>query len=493
MSDVETGRLLNATYRRDFWFPAQNPPVNQFANLDSNWSGPAAAGGFAESAAKAGIELLGRIHSISSYRLKWYTVNNHSRQEEIVEGVSPSNTANYFNQLPILKEGPYWGGKVGVVTENDRIIIHRREEFISIFDQLRVVCIPRTTFLIFREITRANYTISGNTISVDNSYTWPVGKMFYANDINGNLSRDAITINQNNDVKPYILEINYRYFERGPAPPPSPPPPIRAGVEVDIEPEPEPESPYIYAEGVGAPIKKTVRKSVPFLTTTQDKINYATSFLNTHKDPKGRIKVIIPSLYHPYRDGDSVHVINKQLGIDGEYIIKSVQWNYPESISELILGEFVYDYSHTQYQIAEKLHVLETNQGRAPSQVRIEVDSFGEKLDSSQTLMAEDVGAQSHITRQNPPRLSLLVIGGGKLQINWSYVTGADGYKIRYRESGTTSYTTIDVENNLTTEYVISGFTAGRTYRVSIAATLGDTMTPYSNEVDGLVRTIIPV
>ena len=214
---------------------------------------------------RPGIQLLGRIHSITSYRIKWYTINDHSSQEETIEGTSPSNSANYFNQLPILKAGPYWGHKVGVVTENDRIIIHRREAFLSIFDQLRVVCIPRTTFRIFTEIRRANYTISGDRISVDNSYSWPTGKMFYANDIEGNTSRSAITINQNNDVKPYILEINYRYYERGPAPPPTPPPAIADIGQPEIEPESETRSPYVFAEGIGAPIKKTVRKSVPFL------------------------------------------------------------------------------------------------------------------------------------------------------------------------------------------------------------------------------------
>ena len=496
MSDVESGRILSATYRRDFWFPAQNPPIDQFSNLDANWSGPAAAGGFAEAAAKAGIDLLGRIHSITSYRVKWYSTNDNSRPEETIDGISPSTTANYFNQVAILKSGPYWGPKVGAVTADDRIIIHRREGIEARLDELRVVCVPRTTFRIFHEITRANYNISGNTISVDNSYSWPTAKMFYANDIQGNTSRNAITINQNNDVRAYILEINYRYFERGPAPPAPPPPPTIPGPVPDIttEPdaEPEPESPYIYAEGVGAPIKKTVRKAVPFLTTTEDKINYATSFLNAHKDSKGRLRVVIPSLYHPYRDGDSVHVVNKQLGIDGEYIIKSVQWIYPESVSELILGEFEYDYTHTQFQIAEKLHTLETNQGRSPSRVRIEVDSFGDMLDSTQTLTAEDVGEQSHITRSDPPTLSVLVTGGRTLQANWSHVTGADGYTIRYRVSGTTTYTTIDVDSPFATEHLITGLTAGTTYRVSIAATLGETSTPYSAEVDRVARAGTP-
>lgn len=52
--------------------------------------------------------------------------------------------------------------------------------------------------------------------------------------------------------------------------------------------------------------------------------------------------------------------------------------------------------------------------------------------------------------------------------IEWDAVAGANGYRIRYRELGNTTWTPIVIPNGLDTAYAISGLTAGTTYEYQI-------------------------
>jgi len=85
------------------------------------------------------------------------------------------------------------------------------------------------------------------------------------------------------------------------------------------------------------------------------------------------------------------------------------------------------------------------------------------------------------ITNQscNPPaQTNATNITESQAQITWSAVSGANNYQVRYRRSGTSTWT---IKNTTATSRTITGLTSGKTYQYRVRARCGTTWTNWTS------------
>ena len=52
--------------------------------------------------------------------------------------------------------------------------------------------------------------------------------------------------------------------------------------------------------------------------------------MNRYKDISQKVKVTSGKLYNSLQENDIIHIKNIIKGIDGDFVIKSINWKFPE-------------------------------------------------------------------------------------------------------------------------------------------------------------------
>jgi len=103
------------------------------------------------------------------------------------------------------------------------------------------------------------------------------------------------------------------------------------------------------------------RLNLPWISNREDGIRFVQSYLNRYKDVDQKIKVEFGEHENFLNENDLVFVTSQVLDItDQSYVIKSIEWKYPQMSTTLNIGEYYFDYFEYDKQIVEKLHNVES-------------------------------------------------------------------------------------------------------------------------------------
>ena len=102
------------------------------------------------------------------------------------------------------------------------------------------------------------------------------------------------------------------------------------------------------------------RLNLPWISTREDGVRFVQAYLNRYKDISQKVKVTSGKLYNSLQENDIVHLKNFIKGIDGDFVIKSIQWKYPKMETEIEAGEYYFDYFEYDKEIVAKIHDLES-------------------------------------------------------------------------------------------------------------------------------------
>ena len=102
------------------------------------------------------------------------------------------------------------------------------------------------------------------------------------------------------------------------------------------------------------------RLNMPWITNNSDGIRFVQSYLNRYKDITRKLKVEIGELENFVNENDLVFLTNSTLNIPiTAFVVKSIEWKYPEMSTVLNIGEYYFDYFEYDKQIVQKLHDVE--------------------------------------------------------------------------------------------------------------------------------------
>ena len=82
--------------------------------------------------------------------------------------------------------------------------------------------------------------------------------------------------------------------------------------------------------------------------------------MNRYKDISQKVKVTSGKLYNSLQENDIIHIKNIIKGIDGDFVIKSINWKFPELTTEIEVGEYIFDFFEYDKEIVAKIHDLES-------------------------------------------------------------------------------------------------------------------------------------
>jgi len=100
--------------------------------------------------------------------------------------------------------------------------------------------------------------------------------------------------------------------------------------------------------------------NLPWISTKQDGIRFVQSYLNRYKDISRKVKVESGRLLNSLQENDIVHLTNSQKDIDDDFVIKSIQWTYPQLKTTIEVGEYYFDFFEYDKEIVAKIHDLES-------------------------------------------------------------------------------------------------------------------------------------
>ena len=100
--------------------------------------------------------------------------------------------------------------------------------------------------------------------------------------------------------------------------------------------------------------------NLPWISTKADGIRFVQSYLNRYKDISRKVKVESGRLLNSLQENDIVHLTNLQKDIDDDFVIKSIQWNYPKLQTTIEVGEYYFDFFEYDKEIVAKIHDLES-------------------------------------------------------------------------------------------------------------------------------------
>ena len=100
--------------------------------------------------------------------------------------------------------------------------------------------------------------------------------------------------------------------------------------------------------------------NLPWISTKADGVRFVQSYLNRYKDISRKIKLTTGKVLNSLQENDIIHVKNTIKGIDGEFVIKSIQWKYPKIETEIEVGEYYFDFFEYDKEIVAKIHDLES-------------------------------------------------------------------------------------------------------------------------------------
>ena len=98
---------------------------------------------------------------------------------------------------------------------------------------------------------------------------------------------------------------------------------------------------------------------MPWIRNRFDGIRFVQSYINRYKDIRINIEVEVPTLFNSIAENDIVHLKNSIKNIDDDFVVKSIIWEYPQSLTTLNLGEYNFDFLEIDKQITQKIHDLE--------------------------------------------------------------------------------------------------------------------------------------
>ena len=90
-----------------------------------------------------------------------------------------------------------------------------------------------------------------------------------------------------------------------------------------------------------------------------DGVRFIQSYLNRHKEVEQKIKVEIPTLYNSIQENDIVFLTNTNSNISGEFVVRVIEYNYPEYHTSIDAGEYYFDYFEYERDVVRKIHDVE--------------------------------------------------------------------------------------------------------------------------------------
>jgi len=103
------------------------------------------------------------------------------------------------------------------------------------------------------------------------------------------------------------------------------------------------------------------RFNLNWINNRNDGVRFVQSYLNRYSEVNQNVTVKFanPVLY--LSENDVINVKNEFLGIDTGYVIKSIEWTYPQLNTELTVGEYRFDYFDNDKEIVKKIHDYESS------------------------------------------------------------------------------------------------------------------------------------
>ena len=101
------------------------------------------------------------------------------------------------------------------------------------------------------------------------------------------------------------------------------------------------------------------RLNMPWITNRTDGVRFVQSYLNRYKEVIEKIQVGVANLLNTAEENDIVRIVNTIKGIDGNFNIKSIKWEYPKMQTTIEAGEYYFGFFEADKQIVEKLHDVE--------------------------------------------------------------------------------------------------------------------------------------
>ena len=101
------------------------------------------------------------------------------------------------------------------------------------------------------------------------------------------------------------------------------------------------------------------RLNLRWISNKNDGIRFVQSYLNRYKEITQKIKINIGNMYNSVVENDIIRVVNAVSSIDGTFVVKSIEWSYPEFTTVLNVGEYYFDYFEYDKDIVKKLHDIE--------------------------------------------------------------------------------------------------------------------------------------
>jgi hypothetical protein len=96
-----------------------------------------------------------------------------------------------------------------------------------------------------------------------------------------------------------------------------------------------------------------------WINNRTDGIRFINSYLNRYKDITEKIMIELGYFFNAVEEGDVVQVINSVKDISGDFMVKSITWNYPSMTTQIEVGEYYFGYFESDKQIVQKIHDLE--------------------------------------------------------------------------------------------------------------------------------------
>jgi len=102
------------------------------------------------------------------------------------------------------------------------------------------------------------------------------------------------------------------------------------------------------------------RLNLPWINNRQDGVRFVQAYLNKYKDIQQKVRAEIGNLNNAIKENDIIHIKSAVKEIDGDYVVKTIKWRYPESTTEIEVGEYFFDYLEYDKEIVAKIHDIES-------------------------------------------------------------------------------------------------------------------------------------
>jgi hypothetical protein len=96
-----------------------------------------------------------------------------------------------------------------------------------------------------------------------------------------------------------------------------------------------------------------------WITNRTDGVRFVQSYLNRYAEIQERTSVNFASLLGYLSENDVMNISHSGLGISGDFAVKSISWTYPQMNTEVIVGEYFFDFFEDDQEIVRKLHDFE--------------------------------------------------------------------------------------------------------------------------------------